>query len=122
MSTAQTTCTLGTYKFHYNAPKQVAYQPKSISYQPSIQGGYFTSYGVIQSDAIRELTWAVCPADIYNGIYAQYILAGPLTFIDWTGTSMTVQVMDFKPEGGVVPAGVDAYLNVVLKLQVVSIP
>jgi len=122
--TNQTTCTLDGYTFPFNAPKQVPYQPVSATYEPTLQGGVITTYGVIVSDQTIELMWPTIPTAIYNVLVGKVALVKNLVFTDWNDppTSYTVFCMDLKPADGQLKGSLDALMNVTLKMQVVSMP
>lgn len=120
-STNQTLCTLGAYSFPYNAPTQQLYEPVSSNYTPTLGGGYITVFGALTQDKTIQLTWPVMSAPVYWGIYAEYIQAVQLTFIDWLGVTHTVFCEDFKPTSQI-RASNEAFTDVVLRLRLISTP
>ena len=116
--------TLGLYQVTYNPVDNTHLKPRSTSYTESIGSGYIVDFGYIVSDQTITLTWPILDGTIYRSLLAYYTgLSNVCTYTnaDPSPISMTVAIMDIKYDS-LLPGGNDAYTDVTIQLQVISIP
>ena len=117
----QTICSLGSFRFTFNAPEQKNPAPKSVQHVTTLGGGVNTVWPVYPQDRVITLSWPTLNFADYGSLEAQKNLPGTLTFLDWLGVGYTVLALDLTHES-ILRGGLDAYQTVVLTLRVVSQP
>ena len=116
----QSVCTLGGITFPYNPYPSQDFQPRSIAYQETLGGGFYTDFGIINADRRFKLEWMIMDRTFYNQLYTLYTAASTqYTYVDPYGNSFTVIMMSLEPKSFLM-GGDDAIENVSLELARVS--
>ena len=117
---AQTLCILGGFTYPYNPPKNALPNVRAVSITETLTGRTFTDFGVASSrrDIMQE--WPVLDAATFAQFDTFGTAGGTQNYVHDDGTAYTVIVL--PPTYERTTPGGDAYVNVQLKMYVVSRP
>lgn len=118
---SQQRCQLGGYTYPYNPPGTNS-NPlvRAVSVTEALSGRYFTDWGTSASRQEINQSWPTMESAFFEALQTKAAAGGTQSYIHEDGVTYTVIVMPPTYQK-TVPGG-DAYLDVALRLMVVSSP